>query len=323
MKINCPYCGNPFEDTSAQCPHCMAPNEHRRTESDGTPTTIEGLRRWYEEKKLPPYSVTRFFIGENVSEPRAFGIYRDGKNVIVYKNKDNGARAVRYSGTDEAYAVSEIFTKLKDEILHQKQINFDQNHSLPTQSMEEQSGSGSIPAEDFASAPQTAQPAKRSGCLSKLLLIIAIFLILSFISRACSSSADTPAQGYYNYDGNAYYYQNDNSGWYSYNNGQWNVAQNVPQGLLESYAYNNYYSGSNYNNHGGYDYYYSDFSDSDYYDDDYYSGSSYSGSSYSDNSYSYSDSSSSWDDDDDDDWSWDSGDSWDSSDSDSDWDSDW
>ena len=39
---------------------------------------------------------------------------------IVYKNKADGTRAVRYKGTDEAYAVNELYLKLKDEILNQK-----------------------------------------------------------------------------------------------------------------------------------------------------------------------------------------------------------
>ncbi|MBR1454171.1 MAG: APC family permease, partial [Lachnospiraceae bacterium] len=47
---------------------------------------------------------------------KAFGIYQaeDG-NFVVYKNKANGQRAIRYNGPDEAYAVKELFLKLQDE----------------------------------------------------------------------------------------------------------------------------------------------------------------------------------------------------------------
>ena len=35
---------------------------------------------------------------------------------MVYKNKADGSRAVRYSGPDEAYAVRELYLKLKSEV---------------------------------------------------------------------------------------------------------------------------------------------------------------------------------------------------------------
>ncbi len=57
----------------------------------------------------------RFFIGENYREPRAFGICRDNGEWIVYKNKDDGNRFIRYRGLDEEVAVEEIFGKLLDE----------------------------------------------------------------------------------------------------------------------------------------------------------------------------------------------------------------
>ena len=57
----------------------------------------------------------RFFVGEDFKEPKAFGIYQDGDDFVVYKNKANGQRAVRYRGPDEAYAVSELFQKLLEE----------------------------------------------------------------------------------------------------------------------------------------------------------------------------------------------------------------
>ena len=58
--------------------------------------TIEELKSWYIARKLPPEETTRFFIGKNIKEPRAFGIYQDGNKFIVYKNKADGSRAVRY-----------------------------------------------------------------------------------------------------------------------------------------------------------------------------------------------------------------------------------
>lgn len=50
-------------------------------------------------------------------QPKAFGIYKDSDgNFVVYKNKGDGTRAERYRGKDEAYAVNEIYQKLRSEI---------------------------------------------------------------------------------------------------------------------------------------------------------------------------------------------------------------
>lgn len=125
MKITCSYCGSKFNDTAEKCPHCGAPNEGVIRTASSQPVTVEQLKEWYSSKGLPPYEVTRFFIGENYTKPRAFGIYKDEKtgNFIVYKNKASGERAIRYEGTDEAYAVNELFQRLKQEIIEQKAHN--------------------------------------------------------------------------------------------------------------------------------------------------------------------------------------------------------
>ena len=123
MEIKCEYCGSIIKETDEKCPYCGATNQAVKRTADHTPKTIEELQQWYQARNLPPYEVTRFFIGINYTQPKAFGIYREGQNVIVYKNKANGERAIRYQGTDEAYAVNELYLKLKEEILNQKEHN--------------------------------------------------------------------------------------------------------------------------------------------------------------------------------------------------------
>ncbi|MCR5847742.1 MAG: hypothetical protein K6G75_06445 [Lachnospiraceae bacterium] len=125
MKIKCEYCDSMFDDTLEKCPSCGAPNANVRRSTPDQPITIEELKEWYASKGLPPEETTRFFIGKDYREPKAFGIYKDetSGNYVVYKNKADGSRAVRYEGTDEAYAVNELFTRLKQEILEQKSHN--------------------------------------------------------------------------------------------------------------------------------------------------------------------------------------------------------
>lgn len=84
------------------------------------PRTIDELAQWYRDRNLPPYETTRFFIGINYTGKRAFGIYQEGDTFVVYKNKDDGTRSIRYQGPDEAYAVNELFLKLKSEIAARK-----------------------------------------------------------------------------------------------------------------------------------------------------------------------------------------------------------
>lgn len=122
MEIKCEYCGSYISESLEKCPNCGAVNNNKHRTAKTTPKTIEELKQWYADRNLPPYETTRFFIGVDYQYPRAFGIYKDGTTgeFVVYKNKDTGERAIRYHGTDEAYAVNELYLKLKSEILNQK-----------------------------------------------------------------------------------------------------------------------------------------------------------------------------------------------------------
>lgn len=56
----------------------------------------------------------RFYIGEDFKEPKAFGVFKDTDgNFVVYKNKADGSRAIRYRGPDETHAVNEIYQKMR------------------------------------------------------------------------------------------------------------------------------------------------------------------------------------------------------------------
>ena len=201
MQRKCEYCGVAYEDSLPACPQCGAPNKYRRATGIEVPKTIEELAAWYAEKNLPPEEVTRFFIGKDVREPKAFGIYKKGEDFIVYKNKASGERAERYRGTDEAYAVNELYMKLKEEILTQKdkQINV-QNKSR-------------------YSYPGGYKPSKKKGNpMRKIILIIFAIIFIPGIFGGVLSVllADN---GYYKINGNTYY--SDYDDWYIWEADGW------------------------------------------------------------------------------------------------------
>ena len=174
-----------IEETNDRCPNCGAPLSGVNRTSSGQPNTIEELKAWYTAHHLPPEEITRFFIGKNISEPKAFGIYRDGNgDFVVYKNKSTGERAIRYKGSDEKYAVNELYQRLKAEIADQK---------------------GNRPANTTQQPP--AKKKKKKGCL----IAIIIFTVLAMLTAIFDHSVPN---GYYKYNGTQYYHQG--SSWYYY-----------------------------------------------------------------------------------------------------------
>ena len=165
-KVKCQYCDSYIDDALEKCNVCGATNEHHRRIADGTPKTIEELQQWYVARNLPPEEITRFFIGKDIKEPKAFGIYKHNGRVTVYKNKANGERAIRYSGTDEAYAVNELYLKLKEVILRQKSLNIKRKKTSTDKGMHKKSKKKKTFAEYFG-----------IGCIVFLcLLVIGIIL---------------------------------------------------------------------------------------------------------------------------------------------------
>lgn len=183
MNVKCDYCGSMVDERSQNCPICGAPLSGVNRTSSEEPKTIEELKAWYTAHNLPPEEVTRFFIGKNITEPKAFGIYKNEVgDCVVYKNKANGERAIRYQGADEAYAVNELYQRLRAEIVDQK-------------------------ANNPKSGKSKKDKTKRwgCGCLTLIVALIAIFAI---------ANSDGIPDGYYKYDNTEYY--NQGNKWYKY-----------------------------------------------------------------------------------------------------------
>ena len=234
---------------------------------DQGPKTIQELKQWYVDRNLPSENVTRFFIGRDYKGAKAFGIYKDELtgNCIVYKNKADGSRAIRYEGENESYAVNELYKKLKSEIYHQK-YNNPKNYNT-----------GYGYNSSYNERKYTGKSIKLASPMAFIIIFISIISLISFCI------IKNPKRGYYKYNDDYYYYQNGS--WYEYNNsGNW-IHATVPQSLEDDHS--DYYSSYSYMYSYGID----DFEDSIYYEEP----TSYSSSSSDyDSDYDW-DSGSDWD----------------------------
>lgn len=276
----CEACGKPIPDGAAVCPYCGAKQQEgiRLTK---IPETIRELQDFCAAHHMPLQKM-RFFIGEDYRGARAFGIYKDEHgDCVVYKNKADGSRAIRYRGPDERRAVRELYDKLKSETELRRSAS---RASSPPRAASEKTG-----------APNRQTPRFNYALLALVVLAAAV---------AIHHTAKKPNRGYYRYRDDTYYYQR---GWYRYNilENDWESFYDVPEELLRDH--DSYFDGRRYSDTDVEDYGVTDFRDSDCYEtvwDQFFD---------SDSSYDDYD----WDDDSDD-WDWDD---WDSSDTDwdSDW----
>ena len=173
---SCPHCGSALRSDQKTCPNCGAVNPGFIVDTARTiynPRTVEELKEYCAERNMPLRRM-RFFIGEDFQEPKAFGIYRDGADFVVYKNKADGSRAVRYRGRNEAHAVHELHQKLLDE--------------CKLRGIDPDTGKRS-PAQTVSSLPKPGGDDSTSGCLLALpaILLFSLFFplfILFFIYNA-------------------------------------------------------------------------------------------------------------------------------------------
>ena len=200
--------------------------------SDMRPQTIEELKQYCMDRGMPLERM-RFFIGEDCREPRAFGIYRDGDRFVVYKNKANGSRAVRYHGPDEAYAVNELYQKLLDE---HYQRGMDPNAK---------------PSVSNSTRRRLVAEEKRRK--QRIWLILGILMLLIYGYLVLEPVLTHRHDGYYRSGDDMYYRYGD--GWYYFDD-IWRVADYFPYTDYDDYYVDDAYQ---------YDMDVSDFKDSDLY----------------------------------------------------------
>lgn len=275
MKVQCDYCGQMIPETEQNCPYCEGANSKVKRTANGIPATIAELKAYCEAHHLPLDDM-RVFIGENYQGAKAFGIYRDPAtgNFVVYKNKADGSRAVRYEGNDEAYAVNELYMKIRERVGTQKAMRCRGRQAGGTKSDYGSGGSGG-----------------RRGSLWRILFSWA-FLIFLLVGGFLAAEHMGPDRGYYTYENASYYY--DTSTWYEWDDdfSRW-CPTYVDSELKRNHQ--EYYESENWDTDSGIE----NFRDSEYYRES---------EEKWDNDWDND-----WDDDWDDDWDWDdSYDDWDS-----------
>lgn len=152
---------------------------------------VHSVAELIERTKDMPLERMRFFINEDRREPRCFGIYQeaDTGRWVVYKNKSDGSRAVRYSGPDEGYAAQELWAKINSEIDLRR---------------------AKLPKKQKSRAQVVRQ--RILAALLAALIAVGGFLFVRWLLRQ-------PRRGYYLVNDAVYYFQDDD--WYWYDDGAW------------------------------------------------------------------------------------------------------
>ncbi len=297
-KIVCAYCGTKYDAEAPRCPSCGGANpQPAEAPSEAPqglrkPKTIRELQDFAAAHKLP-LNKMRVHLGEDYAGARAYGIYQaeDG-SFVVYKNKADGSRAVRYQGPDEAHAVNELYLKMKELVGQHKSRQQSRQSSRP--------------------APRRSAGRGASSFLGFLRnhpwVTVLLILLVIVIWQSCRNRS--PKSGYYHYNNDYYYHQGSN--WYVYHD-SW-VPAYPDSGLTD--RWDDYYESSYYN---------SSYDADSFYNSDYYE----SPAQNQNNDWDWGGDNDDWDWDDDDDWDWGDDDDWDWGGDDDwdwggdDWDSDW
>ncbi len=218
----CPFCGATVRSDEKICPGCGAANEGYVEDAPRTiyrPKTIEELKEYCAERGMPLLKM-RFFIGENYRQPKAFGIYQDKDQFVVYKNKANGQRAIRYQGPDEAYAVNELFTKMLDEC-HNRGIYPDgkplQTSNGSASVSRSASHSSQLQADNDRnySRANTYHYSSSSFDRDKLKKVLCVIIFIIAIGAMIGSFISHSKDGYYRDSRDNLYYRYGSS-WYTY-----------------------------------------------------------------------------------------------------------
>ena len=238
MKRICKNCQSRLTRGVKVCPYCGTVDPLSGDKDSETPRTVEALKSFAQNQPVPVKKL-RCFIGEDSSEPLAFGIFSEGDRFTVFKNKAVGSREIVYRGKNEAEAVEKVYQRLQKELLIRR------------------SAQVGVSLHEFDKNTKRSTNYKKVLASAGTLLCAAAVVVLGVFSIVSLFSPKTPKAGYYNYNGSYYYSQNGN--WYLYDvNEGW--VDVIPDDKLKNNS-SKYFNDSSYSE----DYDIKDFRDSEYY----------------------------------------------------------
>lgn len=189
------------------------------------PKTLEELKIFAYENHIPLEKL-HMHLGEDYSGAKAFGIYQDGTDFVVYKNKADGSRAIRYRGADEAYAVREIYLKMREMGLTAKA----ESATGDGQS----TGERSLGDSSFRTGDNTKRNGKKASPMVIIGRLIASMLIVAGVIAVFTKHDPKYERGYYRYHDD--YYYSDGYDWYRYDNGFWaGIGISVVEDIVDNY----------------------------------------------------------------------------------------
>lgn len=238
MKRVCNKCKAQLGPKETVCPHCGAENPFDVKTNADIPCTVEALKEFARQQPIPPEKL-RIFIGEDVSESKAFGLVQNGERFTVYKNKATGAREVLYQGDDETAATKELYERLQKELALRR------------------SAQVGVTLREYEKNTRHTEKRKRTFASVGTLAAAALGLVIVVTVVVGLFVPKQPKGGYYRYRDGYYYCQNGS--WYVYDSKEGWVGA-VPDEDLKNNS-SRYFEDNTYHEK----YRVEDFRDSDFY----------------------------------------------------------
>ena len=111
-----------IEETADKCPFCGATNNAVKRTADKTPKQSPNYSSGIRTDTCRRMRQQDFLLASIIRNQKHLVFIRMATSSL-YTKQGKRRTCIRYQGTDEAYAVNELYLKLKSEILNQKANN--------------------------------------------------------------------------------------------------------------------------------------------------------------------------------------------------------
>ena len=189
---HCPLCGAPVAVEEEPEPEVPA------QQPEQTPRTVAELLALCDSFETDP-AAHRFYIGKDEKDATGYGLFVDEfGDYVFYHNHRSHQRSIRYKGRDEAYAVGELYSRMKEAHLFYRPV-----------ARQEESGKRHHHSHSGQSSRQRKRIRRRRWAVA--IAAVVACLVAAVVLRW---QALQPKDGYYHYQDRYYYLQQRQ--WYAY-----------------------------------------------------------------------------------------------------------